>query len=123
MEMKKQRWSEAEPCAQDRPRKRREQRRLLHVINLRIERKQRSAVKQEQREAQEEKHPLKIPLPTVAKYYYHPEQHQQRPRREADQPNIEERPHSEPRADSTLGGEARQSPSARFFLHQLTLCK
>src|ERR1700687_220665 len=123
MEMKKQRWSEAEPCAQDRPRKRREQRRLLHIINLRIERKQRSAVKQKQREAQEEEHPFKIPLPTVAKYYYHPEQHQQRPRRVADQPNIEKRTHSEPRADSTLAGKARQSPSARFFLHQLRLCK
>src|SRR5260370_29492486 len=122
MEMKKQCWSEAEPGAKDCPCERREQRRRLQIINLRIERQQRAAVKQKQREAQEEEHPLKIPLPTVAKYYYHPEQHQQRPRRETDQPNIEKRTHSEPRAHSTLGGKARQSPSAIFFLHKLRLC-
>src|SRR5258708_13668759 len=123
MEMKKQCWSEAEPGAQDCPCERREQRRRLQIINLRIERQQRAAAKQKQREAQEDEHPLKISLPTVAKYYYHQEQHQQRPRREADQPNIEKRTHSEPRADSTLAGKALQSPRAGLCFRQLILCK
>jgi len=50
----------------------------LWIVNLRVQRKERTAIEKKQREAQEEKHALKVPLPPVAENHHHPEQLQQR---------------------------------------------
>jgi hypothetical protein len=88
MEVKKQWRQERQPNTNQTSRKRLQCCARLRVVNLRINRQQRSAVKQEQRERQKEKHALKIPLPSVAKDYHHPEQHQQRSQRKPNQPDI-----------------------------------
>jgi hypothetical protein len=62
-------------------------------MNLRIQRKKRSAVEKKQRQAEKEEHALEVALPPIAENYDHPEKLRQRSCREPNQPDIDERFH------------------------------
>jgi hypothetical protein len=56
----------------------------------------------------------------MAKNYDNPEERQQRPRRQHDQPQINVEVQGRASADFKPLAFARQSPSARLILHQLS---
>src|SRR5713226_2109355 len=62
----------------------------LVVVDLRVQCEKRPTVKKEQRQTQKKEDPLKIALAAVAENDDHPEKLQQRPRRVADEPNVEQ---------------------------------
>src|SRR5256885_15101354 len=124
--VKQHRRQEREPNANQHSRKSIQRLRRQRIEDLRVQRKQRTGIKKEQREAQEEKHALKITLAAIAEYDDHPEQHQQRSGREANQSNVGKCTHRSWRQEQpnlTLEANARQSPSARFFWHLISICK
>jgi hypothetical protein len=58
-------------------------------VQLRIQRQQAAPEKTRQRKAEEEKQPLKVPLPTMAQNHHHPEKRKQRSRRQHNQSEIQ----------------------------------
>src|SRR5580693_3748286 len=90
MKMNQQRGQQAQPGAQQRNRRTLQKRRWHRIIDLGIQRQQRAAIKQKQRQAKKEEHALKISLPPVADDHHHPEQLQERASSKTDEPNIDE---------------------------------
>src|SRR2546423_179845 len=124
--VKQHRRQEREPNANQHSRKSVHGLRRQRIENLRVQRQQRACIEKEEGKAQEEKHALKISLATVAEDHDHPEQHQQRSSRKSNQSNVGKCAHRSWRQEQpnlTLEANARQSPSARFFWHLISICK
>src|SRR5579859_946581 len=120
MQMHQKRGKKPEAKAHHRPAEYGERRRNRAVVQLRIQRQQRSAKKEHQRQAQEEEYALEVSLPPVAEYHHDPEKWQKRSNRKNDEPQIEGIMQGLTRRHSIPQNLARQSPSVVFFLHHLS---
>jgi hypothetical protein len=61
----------------------------LVVVDLRVQREERPAIKKEQRQTQKKENTLKIALAAVAENHHHPKELQQRAKRAADKPDVD----------------------------------
>src|SRR5437879_12253800 len=65
----------------------------MGMINMRVRRKNQPAIKKEQCQTQKKENALKIALAAVAENHHHPKQLQQRAKRAADKPDVDQRSH------------------------------
>ncbi len=90
MQVDQQGREKAQPGEQHRLGKGVQQRRRFGVVDLGVQRQQRSAIEEKQRQAKKKEHSLEIPLPPVAENHHHPKKLQQRSGSKADQPYVDE---------------------------------
>jgi hypothetical protein len=73
-------------------------------VDLRVQRKERTTVKEEQSQTEKEKDPLKISLSAIAEDYHHPKQLQESSGGVYDQANVNQRTHGAPLCRILLWG-------------------
>jgi hypothetical protein len=99
--MQKERGQHTQSAGNDYDGKLIERRWRLVVVDLRVQRQERPAIKKEQCQTQKKENALKIALAAVAENHHHPKELQQRAKRAADKPDVDQQSH-EPSARRIL---------------------
>src|SRR5208283_1733788 len=93
VEMNYQRRNKPQPEAEKRPGEAKQGGRWSAIVDLRVQRQKTAAEKKRQRQTEEKKHALEIPLAAVTENHHHPEEWEQRSGSQQNEAEIEEQTH------------------------------